>query len=32
MFRTVLNVDIDALIAMIIAKDEKELDYQILNS
>lgn len=31
MFRTVLNVDIDALIAMIIAKDEKELDYNILN-
>lgn len=31
MFRTVLNVDIDVLIAMIIAKDEKELDYQILN-
>jgi len=32
MFRTVLNVDIDVLIAMIIAKDEKELDYQILNN
>jgi len=32
MFRTVLNVDIDALIAMIIAKDEKELDYKILNT
>ena len=32
MFRTVLNVDIDALIAMIIAKDENELDYKILNN
>ena len=31
MFRTILNVDIDALVAMIIAKDEKELDYEILN-
>ncbi|WP_312442105.1 dicarboxylate/amino acid:cation symporter [Lacrimispora sp.] len=31
MFRTILNVDIDALVAMLIAKDEKELDYGILN-
>ncbi|WP_312426629.1 dicarboxylate/amino acid:cation symporter [Lacrimispora sp.] len=31
MFRTILNVDIDALVAMMIAKDEKELDYGILN-
>jgi len=31
MFRTVLNVDTDVLIAMIIAKDENELDYEILN-
>lgn len=31
MFRTVLNVDIDALISMLIAKDAKELDYDILN-
>lgn len=31
MFRTVLNVDVDVLVAMKIAKDEKELDYQILN-
>ncbi len=31
MFRTILNVDIDALVAMMIAKDEKELDYEILN-
>lgn len=31
MFRTVLNVDIDALISMIIAKDVKELNYDILN-
>ncbi len=30
MFRTVLNVDVDALIAMLIAKDAKELDYEIL--
>lgn len=29
MFRTVLNVDIDALVSMIIAKDVKELDYDI---
>lgn len=32
MFRTVLNVDVDALISMIIAKDANELDYNILNS
>ncbi len=32
MFRTVLNVDTDALISMLIAKDTKELDYDILNS
>ncbi len=31
MFRTVLNVDSDALVAMIIAVDEKELDYDIFN-
>ncbi|MBU5312346.1 dicarboxylate/amino acid:cation symporter [Tissierella carlieri] len=31
MFRTVLNVDCDALVAMIIAVDEKELDYDIFN-
>lgn len=31
MFRTVLNVDVDALVAMIIAADEKELDYDIFN-
>lgn len=31
MFRTILNVDTDVLVAMIIAKDEKELDYEILN-
>ncbi|MFT4107541.1 MAG: dicarboxylate/amino acid:cation symporter [Lacrimispora sp.] len=31
MFRTVLNVDTDVFIAMIIAKDENELDYKILN-
>ncbi|QQP69435.1 dicarboxylate/amino acid:cation symporter [Carnobacterium sp. CS13] len=32
MFRTVLNVDADALIAMILAHDEKEIDYAIFNS
>lgn len=32
MFRTMLNVDVDALIAMIIAKDENELDYEIFNN
>ncbi|MEY8414875.1 Na+/H+-dicarboxylate symporter [Tissierella praeacuta DSM 18095] len=31
MFRTVLNVDSDALVAMMIAVDEKELDYDIFN-
>lgn len=31
MFRTVLNVDADATIAMILAYDEKELDYSIFN-
>jgi Na+/H+-dicarboxylate symporter len=31
-FRTILNVDVDTLIAMIIAKDENELDYEILNN
>ncbi|MDU5082029.1 dicarboxylate/amino acid:cation symporter [uncultured Tissierella sp.] len=31
MFRTVLNVDCDALVAMMIAVDEKELDYDIFN-
>lgn len=31
MFRTVLNVDVDALVAMLIAKDAKELNYDILN-
>ncbi|MDR7855287.1 dicarboxylate/amino acid:cation symporter [Tissierella sp.] len=31
MFRTVLNVDIDALISMLIAKDVNELNYDILN-
>lgn len=31
MFRTVLNVDIDALVSMMLAKDEKELNYEILN-
>lgn len=31
MFRTVLNVDADATIAMILAKSENELDYDILN-
>ena len=31
MFRTVLNVDVDAIVAMIIAADEKELDYDIFN-
>lgn len=29
MFRTLLNVDIDALVSMIIAKDTAELDYDI---
>lgn len=29
MFRTLLNVDIDALVSMIIAKDTGELDYDI---
>lgn len=29
MFRTLLNVDIDALVSMIIAKDNNELDYDI---
>lgn len=29
MFRTLLNVDIDALASMLIAKDSKELDYDI---
>lgn len=32
MFRTVLNVDIDALVAVLIAKDAGELDYRILNN
>lgn len=32
MFRTVLNVDIDALVAMVIAKGEGELDYAILGT
>lgn len=32
MFRTVLNVDVDALISMIIARDANELDFNILNS
>ncbi|WP_212380431.1 dicarboxylate/amino acid:cation symporter [Alkaliphilus sp. B6464] len=32
MFRTVLNVDTDALISMLMAKDTKELNYDILNS
>lgn len=31
MFRTLLNVDGDALIALMIAKREKELDYAVLN-
>ena len=31
MFRTVLNVDSDAIVAMLIAVDEKELDYDIFN-
>lgn len=31
MFRTVLNVDADATIAMILAYDENELDYSIFN-
>lgn len=31
MFRTVLNVDCDALVSMMIAVDEKELDYDIFN-
>lgn len=31
MFRTVLNVDGDALVSMMIAADEKELDYDIFN-
>ena len=31
MFRTVLNVDVDAIVSMIIAADEKELDYDIFN-
>ncbi|WP_407371062.1 dicarboxylate/amino acid:cation symporter [Carnobacterium sp.] len=31
MFRTVLNVDADATIAMILAYDEKELDYSVFN-
>lgn len=31
MFRTVLNVDIDALVSMMIAKDVGELDRRILN-
>ena len=30
MFRTLLNVDGDTFIAMLIAKDEKELDYRLL--
>lgn len=32
MFRTVLNVDADTTVALIIAKDENELDYDIFNS
>lgn len=32
MFRTVLNVDVDAMISMLIAKDTNELDYDILNN
>lgn len=31
MFRTVLNVDVDALVSMMIAKDVDELDYAIFN-
>lgn len=31
MFRTVLNVDVDAIVAMLIAADEKELDYDIFH-
>lgn len=31
MFRTVLNVDADATIAMILAQSENELDYEVLN-
>ncbi|KPG70027.1 dicarboxylate/amino acid:cation symporter [Enterococcus sp. RIT-PI-f] len=31
MFRTLLNVDPDVTVAMIIAHDEKELDYDIFN-
>jgi Na+/H+-dicarboxylate symporters len=31
MFRTALNVDGDALIALIIAKSENEIDYAVLN-
>lgn len=31
MIRTVLNTIIDALVAMVIAADEKELDYEIFN-
>lgn len=32
MFRTLLNVDADTTVALIIAADEKELDYDIFNS
>lgn len=32
MFRTLLNVDADTTVALIIAADEKELDYEIFNS
>lgn len=32
MFRTLLNVDADTTVALIIAADEKELDYDVFNS
>lgn len=32
MFRTLLNVDADTTVALIIAADEKELDYEIFNA